>query len=318
VELLYAPDSIRRPQPAPDADGSWVALTGAETVSLNRNGATASATIQASVKSLRDRRLVIQTVYRLDSGKVVYTMPGPYQVPSRPTPLARAGVESQATGPIATFAVLGPLIDLHKQPVNDCQLQRDAKSLTIEVPAGVRMLSNELDVHNAPMTLADVDGDFVAQVRVAGGMVPGTDPPRFKGKNVLPGTYQGAGVLLWQDAKNDILVERSVSTKRGQIVLTSKVLVDIIKGGKSIAAFPINTVDGPLYLRLQRIDGALAFLFGTDGKRWITSKKLAVTFPAKVQVGLVACNMSKQPLTAKFEGFVLVTEKKDLTDPMKP
>jgi hypothetical protein len=62
----------------------------------------------------------------------------------------------------------------------------------------------------------------------------------------------------------------------------------------------------------------LAFLFGPDGKRWITSQKLAVVFPAKVQVGLVACNMSKQPLSAQFEAFVLVTEKKDLTDPMKP
>ena len=79
---------------------------------------------------------MVQTVYRLDSGKVVYTMPRPYQVPSRPTALARADVEPQAKEPIATFAVLGPLIDPHKQPVKDCQVQREANSLTIEVPAG--------------------------------------------------------------------------------------------------------------------------------------------------------------------------------------
>ncbi len=188
----------------------------------------------------------------------------------------------------------------------------------IPVAELIRMLSNELDVRNAPMTLAEVDGDFVAQVRVTGNMIPGTDPPKFKGKNVLPGTYQGAGVLLWQDTKNYILVERSVTTKRGQVVLATKVLVEIIKGGKSMASFSVNTPEGPLYLRLQRINGALAFLFGPDGKRWITSRKLAVIFPAKVQVGIVACNMSKQPLSARFEEFVLVTEKKDLTDPMKP
>ena len=202
--------------------------------------------------------------------------------------------------------------------MKDCQVQREANSLTIEVPAGVRLLSRELDVRNAPMMLADVDGDFVAQVKVSGNMVPGTDTPKFKGKNVLPGTYQGAGVLLWQDTKNYILVERSVTTKRGNVVLSSKALVEIIKGGKSAASIAVNIPEGPLYLRLQRIDGALAFLFGPDGKRWITSKKLAVVFPAKVQVGLVACNMSKQPLSAQFEAFVLVTEKKDLTDPMKP
>ena len=261
---------------------------------------------------------MVQTAYRLDSGKLVYTMPRPYQVPSRPTSLARADVEPQARGPIATFAVLGPLIDPHKQPVKDCKIQRDANSLTIEVPAGVRLLSQELDIRNAPMTLADVDGDFVAQVKVSGTMVPGTDTPKYKGKNVLPGTYQGAGVLLWHDTKNYILVERSVTTKRGNVVLSSKALVEIIKGGKSVASISVIIPDGPLYLRLQRIDGALAFLFGPDGKRWITSRKLAVVFPAKVQVGLVACNMSKQPLSAQFEAFVLITEKKDLTDPMKP
>ncbi len=318
VEFLYAPTTVRRPEVGPGTDGSWSPLAGAQTVSLNRNGTTASATIQAPVKSPQDRRLMVQTVYRLDSGKLVYTMPRPYQVPSRPTALARTDVEPRAKGPIANFDVLGPLIDSQKQPVKDCQIQRNANSLTIEVPAGVRLLSNELEVRNAPMTLADVDGDFVAQVKVTGSMNPGMDTPKFKGKNVLPGTYQGAGVLLWQDTKNYILVERSVTTKRGQVVLSTKALVNIIKGGKSVAAFPVNIPDGALYLRLQRIDGALAFLFGPDGKRWISSRKLAVTFPAKVQVGLVACNMSKQPLSAQFEEFVLVTEKKDLTDPMKP
>ncbi len=318
VDFLYAPGSVGHRATGPDSDVSWAPLPGARTVNLYRDGATASATIQAPVKSPRDRRLMVQTAYRLDSGKLIYTMPRPYQVPSRPTSLARADVEPQPTGPVATFAVLGSLIDSHKQPVRDCQLQRDAKSLTIEVPAGVRMISNELDVHNAPMALADVDGDFVAQVRVTGSMAPGTDPPKYKGKNVLPGTYQGAGVLLWQDSKNYILVERSVSTKRGQIVLNTRALVEIVKGGKSMAAFPINIPEGPLYLRLQRIDGVLAFLFGPDGRRWISSRKLAITFPAKVQVGLFAGNMSRQPLSAQFEGFVLVTEKKDLTDPMKP
>lgn len=101
-------------------------------------------------------------------------------------------------------------------------------------------------------------------------------------------------------------------------MLNTRALVEIVKGGKSMAAFPINIPEGPLYLRLQRIDGVLAFLFGPDGRRWISSRKLAITFPAKVQVGLFAGNMSRQPLSAQFEGFVLVTEKKDLTDPMKP
>jgi regulation of enolase protein 1 (concanavalin A-like superfamily) len=245
-------------------------------------------------------------------------MPRPYLVPSRPTGLARADVDPQAKGPAASFDVLGPLIDSHKQPVKDCKMQRDANSLTIEVPAGVRMLSNELDVRNAPMTLAEVEGDFVAVVKVAGNMIPGTDPPKFKGRNVLPGTFQGAGLLLWQDAKNYIRIERTAAARRGQAVLSTRVLVEIIKGGKSVLPLGLNIPDGPLYLRVQRIDGALAFLFGPDGRSWITTRKLAVTFPNKLQVGLVASNLSRQPLSAQFEGFVLLTNKKELDDPMKP
>src|SRR5579883_1468916 len=195
VEFLYAPaGGGQRPGAGPDADGSWAPLPGAQTVSLNRDGATASGTIQARLNSIRDRRLMVQTAYRLDSGKLVYSMPKPYLVPTRPTGLARAGGAPKAKGVAPTFGLLGPLIDSHKQPVKDCQMQKDANSLTIEVPAGVRLLSHELDVRNAPMTLAEVEGDFVAMVRVAGNMIPGTDPPRFKGRNVLPMTLQGAGL----------------------------------------------------------------------------------------------------------------------------
>jgi regulation of enolase protein 1 (concanavalin A-like superfamily) len=257
---------------------------------------------------------MVQASYRLDSGKLVYTMPRPYQIPSRPTDLTPDDVEPATRGPVASFAALGPLVDSRKEPVKDCQVQREGNTLSIEVPAGVRLLSPELDVHNAPMTLADVEGDFITQVRVVGNRIPGTEPPKFKGKNVLPGTFQGAGLLLWRDAKNYIRIERTASAKRGRAMLASKALVEIIKNGKPIVQIYPNVPEGPLYLRLQRIDGALAFFFGADGRQWATNRKLAVTFPDKLQVGLVASNMSKQPLTAQFEGFVLVTDKKEVTE----
>jgi S1-C subfamily serine protease/regulation of enolase protein 1 (concanavalin A-like superfamily) len=307
LDFLYSPAAVGAGV-GPDADGSWSPLPGAQTVSLNRNGATASATIHTPLNSLHNRRLMGQAAYRIDSAKLVYTMPQPYQVRSGSTPDATAAGGGKAKGPIGTFAVLGPLVDSHKQPVKDCKLKRDSNSLTIDVPPGVRLLSNEVDLRNAPMTLTDVLGDFVAQVRVTGTMIPGTELPKSKIK-MLPGTFQGAGLLLWQDPKNYIRVERSVSNKRGQVMISSKALVEIVKGGKSLAAFYVDISDGPLYLRLQRIDGALSFFYGYDGRTWVTNRKLAVAFPAKIQVGLLACNMSKQALSAQFEEFVLVTEK---------
>ena len=142
LAFLYSSASAG-PGAGPDANGSWSPLPGAQTVSLNRNGATASAKIQASVSLLQNRRMMVQAVYRLDSAKVVYTKPQPYQVPSRSTAFSRAGGGTQANGPIATFAVLGPLVDSHKQPVKDCKVRRDSNSLTIEVPPGVPCLATK-------------------------------------------------------------------------------------------------------------------------------------------------------------------------------
>ena len=93
-------------------------------------------------------------------------------------------------------------------------------------------------------------------------------------------------------------------------------LLEIVKGGTPAGLRYTSVPDGPLYVRIPRLDGTLSFMFGPDGKRWISHKKLAVNFPAKLQVGLVASNMSKQPLSARFEEFLLVTDRK-LVDELK-
>jgi S1-C subfamily serine protease len=160
VHLLVAPAGSSTG--APDADGNWPALTGAQTIALNRELSIAAATFPLEFPIPRSRRLMAQAVYRLDSGRVVNAMPTPYVIAAGSTVLKRDQDQSAANSPVASFAALGPLIDSHGQPVRDCNVQRDASSLTIEVPAGVRLLSPQLDVHNAPMTLTDVEGDFIA------------------------------------------------------------------------------------------------------------------------------------------------------------
>ena len=237
--------------------GAGLRSRGARTFNLNCSEATASATIQAPVKSPRDRRLMVQTAYRLDSGKLIYTMPRPYQVPSRPTSLARADVERQPTGPVATFAVLGSLIDSHKQPVKDCQLQRDAKSLTIEVPAGVRMISNQLDVHNAPMTLADVDGDFCrprcASDRKHGPLVQTRPSTREKTCSQEP--TRGPAFCCGRIQRDYILVEPLCLHEKGPDRAQHQGVARGDRQGRKVhGRVPYQCSRGPgLYLRLQRI-----------------------------------------------------------------
>ena len=66
-------------------------------------------------------------------------------------------------------------------------------------------------VHNAPMTLADVDGDFMAQVEVTGEINPGDSRPSDRAVRNLKFTFQSAGLILYQDKNNFIRLERAAS-----------------------------------------------------------------------------------------------------------
>jgi regulation of enolase protein 1 (concanavalin A-like superfamily) len=281
---------------------------------LELNQEIASATFQVTLTAPTDRRLMVQGVCHLASGRLVSTAPMPYEVPTKKTELTAVDAEPRAMKPAGSFELLGPLIDPLKQPAKDCELRNDGSILTIQVPPGVRLLSPELGTKSSAMTLMDVEGDFIAQVKVSGNMVPGTDPPRWKGRDSLPGTYQGAGLILWRDPKNYVRLERSVRTARGRMALSSEALLEIVKGGKTLGYTYPPVPERPLFVRIQRLKGELNFMYGPDGKQWITHPKLAIVFPAKVQVGLVASNMSKQSLLAQFEDLELISGRDISTD----
>ncbi len=98
------------------------------------------------------------------------------------------------------------------------------------------------------------------------------------------------------------------------MALSSEALLEIVQLGRTLGYTYPPIADRPLFIRIQRLRGALSFMYGTDGKQWITHPKLAVIFPAKVQVGLVASNMSKQPLLARVENLELITGRDILNE----
>jgi S1-C subfamily serine protease len=316
VDLYIAPDVPGR-APVAGPDGSVEPIKNATRVPLTFNGQTASALFQAPVSRASGRRFLVQAAYHDADGKVVFTPPTAYTAPLKPTTLAAVTGPESSSSPGAlptTFSALGDLVDASK----NCKMTRDDASLTLQVPPGVHLLSDEVEIKNSPMALAEVEGDFVAQVKTPSNMLPGTEPAKTKGGKVLPFTYQGAGIVLWQDRNNYVRLERAAKTSKGRATLSSEVLVEVCRKGKPAGHFYTSFPDGPLFVRMIRVNGAVQCMFGPDGRRWVVLKKLAVPFTGTVKVGLTASNASKESLSARFEDFVLVTDKKKVDEENKP
>src|SRR4051812_29851138 len=81
--------------------------------------------------------------------------------------------------------------DKPTDPDKDCKFRREKSGLTITVPGKDHDLSAERKMMNSPRLLRDVEGDFIATVRVGGDFTPSlnsTTPQRVP--------FVGAGLVL--------------------------------------------------------------------------------------------------------------------------
>ena len=119
--------------------------------------------------------------------------------------------------------------------------------------------------------------------------------------------------MVWLAARTGQLA-RSFRAGCTDILSTNAPLGDAPLAGRGFLKVP----DGPVYIRLFRLNGAIQGMFGPDGKRWVLLKKLAVPYPDKVKIGLSASNVSKEALTARFQEFVLLTDRKEVSEADRP
>ena len=165
-------------------------------------------------------------------------------------------------------------------------------------------------VHNAPMTLADVNGDFLVQVSVTGEMNPGDKPPSDRAVRNLPFTFQSAGLVLYQDKNNFMRLERAASIFTDRLTPVHRILVEAVQ--RRPAGDPADLLDipeGDTKLIMIRRKGRIQCLFVPSGSGTVhTFREFALDFPSKIKVGLVASNISAQPFTATFQGFALISD----------
>ena len=218
--------------------------------------------------------------------------------------------------PSRTIANLGKLIDA----VGDCKVIPDVNGLTIALPGKLHVLSPELDTKNSPMALIDVEGNFIARVKVAGEVMPGRTPVDVPGKKPvekMPFAFHGAGLLLWKDKDNYVRLERAGAGAVGHPHV-HQILVEACKDGKPAGHYYADWPAGPTYLRMERTNDDLICSHSGDGQSWITDKALGALFPGKVSVGISASSISKKPFQARFEEFSLAEGTAETATPATP
>ena len=269
--------------------------------------------------------MLIQTAHQYQSGQLVYSRPRAYDLPGKPGRIYPTGAPLElilSGARRASFALLGPLVD----PENDCNLEKNAKTQTIKIgvpcesprtlaPDLVSPRDKKSPLHNAPMTLTPVQGDFAAIVRVSADLSPGLTLPEDRLGNSLPSTFQGAGLLLYQDKSNFVRFERTAAVTVGSITPIHRILLEVVKGGKPVEteryAVPSG---GPTYLLLMRHGTRVTCRASLDlADAAIAQKTFEYDLPAAVEIGLSVSNISASPFTATFDQFALLNDVAILT-----
>jgi squalene-hopene/tetraprenyl-beta-curcumene cyclase len=213
-------------------------------------------------------------------------------------PHSRPSAEQAIKAHPVTLEGWGEVVD----PDGDCKLTLEGDRLAILVPGKLHDLHAEAEKSNAPRVMREVEGDFVAVVKVVSKLEPSGESTRQGGN-----PSSGAGLLLWKSDGNYIRLERAaVALDRS---ISHYVLVQQSKDRE-----PTNrgssVPDGPMLLRLSRKGNEVSASASMDGQHWHDMGKLTVDYPAKLKIGVAAVNSASQPFTAELTEFQ-VKESKD-------
>jgi S1-C subfamily serine protease len=306
---------------APNSDGSWPPLPNTKPVELMKDDKAGSVSGRVQVnlpgEGAQSRKVLIQTAHRDRSGKLVYSKPKEYELPEKGS--FGRGSRLQKLVKVAqrrSANLLGPLID----PDKDCTLTRDEDNLKIkiEIPGKLHSLAPELtlrtnrkkSLHNAPMTLTEVEGDFAALVEVTGEINPGTATPKDRQGHYIPFTVQSAGLILYQDRDNFFRLERAGSLISGNLTPVHRLIIEAVKEGKqAMNPIYIDVPERDTLLILMRRKGRVRCLFSPNGgETMVAFQEFSLDLPSKVKVGLTAGNISAKPFNPTFEKFAILND----------
>jgi regulation of enolase protein 1 (concanavalin A-like superfamily) len=285
VSFLYDLDDNRGVKPRQNGpEISWDPLPGARKVELQIAARRARGSIAIPAAPGKDIALTYQVRVEDSQGKAHFTRPGRYFA-TVPKAAAPGGTD-------APIRLLGDFVD----PDGDCKIKFENGALSLEVPGTLHDLTSEMDKVNGPRIVHEIDGDFVASVKVGGEFQPAAPATRAEG---VP--FSGAGLLLWLDADHFIRVERAAMREDEKI--SAFTLVEHHERGRPMASEFVSIQEGIVYLKVERRGDQISAWYGVDGIKWVETKPIKILWPSRLKIGLDAVNSSSRPFSVRFEEF---------------
>jgi S1-C subfamily serine protease/regulation of enolase protein 1 (concanavalin A-like superfamily) len=287
VRLLYVLGGPADARPVKGTkEASWEPLPKANLVALklDEHRGRGSLSIPATTAGFLD--LTYQVAFVDGQGRTQHTRPGRYLFSANRTGAAGADTAKVALNP------WGDVID----PDRDCTFQVDDRGVSLEVPGSIHDLNAELGKSNAPRIVREVEGDFVAQVKVCGEFQPEAPATR---EGVLP--FNGAGLRLWLDADHCLRIERGAVRRNGRT--GAFLLFERHELGRPISRNNAFLEEGDVYLKIERRGSQVSVYYGTDGDQWAEARPMRVDWPSRLNVGLGAVNSASSPLSVRFEAY---------------
>jgi S1-C subfamily serine protease len=318
--VVHAAPALTVGKFSPNSDGIWSPLPNTKSFELQRDPrksvAYGNVQIALNGSGANARRILIQAAHRDLRGRLFYSKPQEVLLPDQPGPIRASGDLARLIKSFRpkSMSLLGPLID----PSKDCRLDKDTDNykFKIDIPGKLHTLSPELvarknqPLHNSPMTLTEVEGDFAAMVEVTGDINPGATPPPDRQVRGLSFTVQSAGLILYQDKNNFFRLERAGSVLSTNLRPVHRLIIEAVKDGKqAMSPIYLDVPEGDTLLILERRKGRVRCMFSPNqGRQIVAFRAFALNLPPKVKIGLSASNISAEPFSANFENFTLISD----------
>lgn len=295
--------ALRRVPAAADAQpGSLISnqsplLQDPAPVVIATNSANVDVQFRVPLPKDGSRKVAFQEVMTDNKGTSYISEPSIVAIPDRVGPIVRPRSGGGQSTPTWSCEV---------NLANGCTISKGAEGTAMELPGGLPLINSpRFSSFSAPAALAQVRGDFTAAVLVDGRLDPGGEPIVGSDGKKLKMSFQGGGLLIWQDENNFVRMERAKESDGPALI--HEALVEVYKGGKMIGRHYMEVPDGPILVAARRQGASIQMLYSValEPPKFVVLQELALDFQDQLFVGVSGSNLSKRPLKLAFKNFQL-------------